>query len=135
MTRSRYSRTKDIGSEGSVFESKHKVLLNNNQWSYLRRYYRLTNRELQVGKLVCRSYSNKEIAKTLKIKPGTVKTHLLNIYRKAHVASKVALLLSFANAANKSSAKPVVTSTIPVVDIKRQPKKQLALTEIHKKSK
>ena len=135
MTRSRYSRTKDIGGEGSVFESKHKVLLNNNQWSYLRRHYRLTNRELQVGKLVCRSYSNKEIAKTLKIKPGTVKTHLLNIYRKAHVTSKVALLLTFANAASKSSVKPVVVSAIPIVDIKKPVKKRSASAKIHRKSK
>jgi len=135
MRRSRYSRTKGESGEESIFVPKHKVLLNNNQWSYLRRYYRLTNRELQVGKLVCRSYSNKEIAKTLKIKPGTVKTHLLNTYRKTHVTSKIALLLTFANAASKSSVKTVVVSTIPIVDIKKQPKKRLALTKIRKKSK
>jgi len=124
-----------MGGEESVFESKHNVLLNNNQWSYLRRHYRLTNRELQVGKLVCRSYSNKEIAKTLKIKPGTVKTHLLNIYRKAHVTSKVALLLTFANAASKSSVKPVVVSAIPIVDIKKPVKKRSASAKIYRKSK
>jgi len=135
MRRSRYSRTKDEGVEESVFESKHKVLLNNNQWSYLRRHYRLTNRELQVGKLVCQAFSNKEIAKTLTIKPGTVKTHLLNIYRKAHVTSKIALLLTFANDASKSSVKPVVSPTIPIVDIKKQPKNRPALAKIHKESK
>ena len=135
MRRSRYSRTKDIGGEESVFESKHKVLLNNNQWSYLRRHYRLTNREFQVGKLVCRGYTNKEIAETLTINPGTVKTHLLNIYRKAHVTSKIALLLTFANDVDKSSAKPVVVPAIPIVDIKKTAKKQLDLTKVHKKSK
>ena len=135
MTRSRYSKTKDMGGEESVFESKHKVLLNSNQWSYLRRRYRLTNRELQVGKLVCQAYTNKEIAKTLTIKPGTVKTHLLNTYRKAHVTSKIALLLTFANDVGKSSAKPVVVPTIPIVDIKKTAKKQLDLTKVHKKSK
>lgn len=135
MRRSRYSRIKDMGGEESVFESKHVILLNNNQWSYLRRYYRLTKRELQVGKLVCQGLSNKQIAKTLKIKPGTVKTHSLNIYRKARVTSKIALLLTFANAASKSSVKPVVVPTIPVVDIKKQPKNRLALAKIDKKSK
>ena len=135
MRRSRYLRTKDEGVEESVFESKHKVLLNKNQWSYLRRHYRLTNREFQIGKLVCRGYTNKEIAKTLKIKPGTVKTHLLNIYRKAHVTSKIALLLTFANEASKSSVKPVVAPTIPIVELKKQPKKRLDLTKVHKKSK
>ncbi len=135
MRQTRYSRTKDEGGEESVFASKHKVLLNKNQWSYLRRHYRLTNREFQVGKLVCRGYTNKEIAKTLTIKPGTVKTHLLNIYRKAHVTSKIALLLMFANDASKSSVKPVVAPTIPIVELKKQPPKRLALTKIHKKSK
>lgn len=135
MKRSRYSRTKDEGGEESVFESKHKILLNNNQWAYLRRLYRLTNRELQVGKLVCQAFSNKEIAKTLTIKPGTVKTHLLNIYRKAHVTSKIALLLTFANDVSKSSVKPVVTPAIPIIGIKKQSKKRLDLTKVHKKSK
>lgn len=135
MRRSRYSRTKDMGGEESVFESKHKVLLNKNQWSYLRKHYRLTNRELQVGKLVCQGYTNKEIAKTLTIKLGTVKTHLLNIYRKTHVTSKIALLLTFANDASKSSVKPVVIPAIPIVDIKKPVKKRSASAKIHKKSK
>lgn len=135
MTRPRHSRTKNMGGEESVFETKHKVLLNNNQWSYLRRHYCLTNRELQVGKLICRNYSNKEIAKTLKIKPGTVKTHLLNTYRKAHVTSKIALLLTFANAARKSSVKPAVVPVIPIVDIKKPAKKRAAPAKIHRKSK
>ena len=135
MKRSRYSRTKDEGGEESVFESKHKVLLNNNQWSYLRRRYRLTNRELQVGKLVCQAFSNKEIADTLTIKPGTVKTHLLNIYRKAHVTNKIELLLVFASNVSKSSVKPVVAPAVPIVEIKKQSKKQQDLTKVHKKSK
>ena len=117
MRQTRYSRTKDEGAEESVFESKHKVLLNNNQWSYLRNHYRLTNRELQVGKLVCQGYTNKEIAETLTIKFGTVKTHLLNIFRKAHVTSKIELLLTFADDVSKSSVKPVVDPTIPIIDI------------------
>ena len=117
MRQTRYSRTKDEGAEESVFESKHKVLLNNNQWSYLRNHYRLTNRELQVGKLVCQGYTNKEIAKTLTMKSGTVKTHLLNIFRKAHVTSKITLLLTFADDVSKSSVKPVVDPTIPIIDI------------------
>jgi DNA-binding CsgD family transcriptional regulator len=135
MTQSRYSKVKNLDSEESVFEPSHKVLLNVNQWSYLKRRYRLTNRELQVGKLVCQSYSNKEIAKILKIKPGTIKTHLLNIYRKSHVTSKITLLLKFVSATSKSSVKPVVTSAIPIVDIKKPVKKRSFLAQTHQKSK
>ena len=126
MKRSRYSRTKDKGGEESVFESKHNILLNKNQWPYLKRHYRLTNREFQVGKLVCRGYTNKEIAETLTINPGTVKTHLLNIYRKVRVTSKIALLLTFANDVGKLSTRPVVAPSIPIVGIEKAAKKRSA---------
>ena len=135
MKRSRYSRTRDEGGEESVFVPKHKVIVNSGQWSYLRRYYRLTSRELQVGKLVCRGFSNREIGETLKMKQGTVKTHLLNIYRKAHVTSKMALLLTFANARSKSSAKRNASLPIAIVETESKRKKRPASSKIREKIK
>jgi DNA-binding CsgD family transcriptional regulator len=135
MRESRKTRNKGDSDVESVFKSRHKILLNQNQWSYLKAHYRLTNRELQVAKLVCRAFSSKEIANNLKIKHGTVKTHLLNIYRKVHVTSKMALLLTFTDDVSKLSAKSTADSAIPIVDIKKQTKKKLGLSKIHKKSK
>jgi len=71
------------------------VLLDDKQWSYLKRRYDLTPRELQIADLVCRGLRNGSIAKHLKIRPGTVKTHVRNIYRKVKVSSKITMLLRF----------------------------------------
>ena len=49
----------------------------------------LTNRELEVLKLVARGYSNPEIAKQLFISVHTVKIHLENIFYKLDVHNKV----------------------------------------------
>ena len=52
-------------------------------------------RELQVAKHVCRGFPNEEVARHLKIRAGTVKTHLRNIYRRMHVTTKIEMLLTF----------------------------------------
>ena len=77
------------------------VLLDDKQWSYLKRRYDLTPRELQIADLVCRGLRNGSIAKHLKIRPGTVKTHVRNIYRKVKVSSKITMLLRFVAEASK----------------------------------
>lgn len=79
------------------------VLLDSRQWSYVRRRYELTPRELQIAELVCRGFRNDHIARDLKIRPGTVKTHVRNIYRKVKVRSKIAMLLRFVNEASGPS--------------------------------
>ncbi|HPC94144.1 MAG TPA: LuxR C-terminal-related transcriptional regulator [Sedimentisphaerales bacterium] len=71
------------------------ILLDSRQWSYVRRRYELTAREVQIAELVCRGLRNDRIARDLKIRPGTVKTHVRNIYRKVKVRSKIAMLLRF----------------------------------------
>jgi len=71
------------------------VLLSNQRWEYLKRRYKITPRELQIAKLVCRGLSNEQIADRLDIKVGTVKVHMRNIYRKAWVDNKVLMLLRF----------------------------------------
>lgn len=83
-------RRSDIG-----YKQPDIILLNEKQWTYVQNRYNLTPRERQIAELVCRGLRNGNIAKHLRIKPGTVKTHTRNIYRKVHVKSKIAMLLRF----------------------------------------
>lgn len=71
------------------------TLFNEDQWKIVRDKYHLTPREIEIAKLICRGFSNEEIAAAVKIKYGTVKTHIRNIYRRIHVKSKVGMLLRF----------------------------------------
>jgi len=89
------SQTENIGSSDSGYKQPDVVLLNPKQWSYVQNLYNLTPRERQIAELVCKGLRNGNIAKYLRIKPGTVKTHTRNIYRKIHVKSKIAMLLRF----------------------------------------
>ena len=71
------------------------VLLNEKQWSYVQSRYDLTPREREIAELICQGFRNCKIASVLRIRPGTVKTHTRNIYRKVHVRSKIGMLLRF----------------------------------------
>ena len=92
---------RDLAKEDSLFKRPQGVLLDEKQWLYLKKRYSMTPRELQVAILVCRGFSNDEVAKALKMKHGTVKTHLRNIYRRTRVKSKILLLLKFVEDVNK----------------------------------
>ncbi len=70
-------------------------LFSEKQWKYLGKLYRMTPREIQVAMLTCKGFNNNEISKALKIKHGTVKTHLRNVYRRVRVNNKILLLLKF----------------------------------------
>ena len=48
----------------------------------------LTGQELRTAELILRGYSYTEIARTLEIKPGTVKSYWLSIYSKLQINSK-----------------------------------------------
>lgn len=95
----------------------------------------MSSRELQVAKLVCEGFGNEEIAKALKIKHGTVKTHLRNIYRRVRVKNKLAMLLRFVDVALKFSTKSKIAPAIPIVEIKKPRKKTAAATKMLKKER
>jgi DNA-binding NarL/FixJ family response regulator len=80
------------------------ILLSEREWSYVRKRYNLTPRECQIAELICQGLHNGKIAKLLRISPGTVKTHTRNIYRKARVKSKIAMLLRFVTDARAISS-------------------------------
>ena len=94
------------------------ILLDEKQWLYLKERYHMTTRELQVSILVCRGFNNSEIAKSLKIKHGTVKTHLRNLHRRVRVKNKILLLLRLVDDVNrfytpsKDSMPPIIISDI-----------------------
>lgn len=60
------------------------------------KYHRseLTPREVQVMELVEQGYKNKDIARQLGIRPGTVKIHLKHIFEKTGVRGRYGLALS-----------------------------------------
>lgn len=54
---------------------------------------RLTRRERQITILIAHALSNKQIARQLAIGEHTVKTHLVNIFRKLHIRGRLELAL------------------------------------------
>ena len=52
---------------------------------------RLTPREKEVVRLICRGMKNKQIAEDLHITPGTVKVHLMHIFEKTGLKDRLAL--------------------------------------------
>ena len=89
------SQAENMGSSDAGYKQPDIILLNERQWIYVQNRYNLTPRERQIAELICKGLRNGNIAKYLRIKPGTVKTHTRNIYRKVHVKSKIAMLLRF----------------------------------------
>ncbi len=83
-------------SFGSTFYKQPDItLLDEKQWLYIQRRYHMSPRELQVAKLVCQGFTNGDMAKTLKVKSGTVKTHLRSIFGKTRSRNKITMLLKF----------------------------------------
>ena len=55
---------------------------------------KLTSRELEVLKLIAKGISNKEIATELNISSRTVKSHMVDIFRKLNVSSRTEAVIS-----------------------------------------
>ena len=85
----RIDKAKPADPQDSVFGLPSVVLLSEKQWSYIQRRYRMSPRELQVAKLVCRGLTNGDVAERLSVKSGTVKTHLRSIFAKARARNKI----------------------------------------------
>ena len=109
----------DHDRDDSFFSQPSIVLLDQEHGLYVKRRYHLTARELQIARLVCRGLNNNQLATTLKIRQGTVKTHLRNIYRRVRVKTKITLLLRFVEDVNGfyGLAKPH-KPRIPIVETK-----------------
>jgi DNA-binding CsgD family transcriptional regulator len=73
----------------------------------------MSSRELQVANLVCQGFDNEEIAGSLKIKQGTIKTHIRNIYRRVRVKNRIEMLLKFVDIAAGSSTKLEIKLSLP----------------------
>ena len=123
---------KSIGPDDSFYRCPDVILLDEEHWAYIQERFHMSPRELQVAKLVCRGFSNGDIARELKIKQGTAKTHLRNIYRRVRVKNKIAMLLKVVDQATKFSAGSGITPPIPIVDIKKRVKKPSTPAEICK---
>ena len=123
-----------MGDSEFILQRVTKSPLDKNHWSYIQKRFHLTPRELQIAQLACQGFNNNKIAKTLKARTGTVKTHLRNIYRKIRVKSKIAMLLKFFNSAAKFYAKSRITPPIAIVDIKKSVKISSETAKIDKKA-
>jgi len=106
-TENQFRETRPAGPDTAL------TLLDAKQWLYLKKRYDLTPRELEIADLVCRGLENDRIAKHLDIRPGTVKAHVRNIYRKVKVSSKIRMLLQFVRDARELTALPGGASVHP----------------------
>ncbi len=101
---------------GKAYERRSRFnLIDNKQWAYIKRRYRLSPRELQVAALVCNGYTNDGIATELKVTSGTVKTHLRNIFGKTNARTKITMLLTFVAATQEITPEPSSPPGIPIV--------------------
>ena len=95
MNESQNPPIENVVEDDSLYKRPEVTLLNKEQWSYIKRRYKMSPREFEISMLVCRGFNDKEIASDLQIVLGTVKTHIRNVYRKVHVKNKILLLLRF----------------------------------------
>jgi len=95
--------TEIVGKGGFQDKLPKVILLDRKQWLYVQNRYHLTPRERQIAELICQGLRNGNIAKSLHIRPGTVKTHIRNIYRKVRVENKISMLLTFLTKASELS--------------------------------
>lgn len=91
----RKTESQGTSRDDVLYGNPHVMILDDNQWQHVQRWYRMSPRELQVAKLVCEGFVNGDIARRLGLKPGTVKTHLRSIFGKTRARNKISMLLRF----------------------------------------
>ena len=91
------SVTKIIAGEKVFAQSSKSAVLDEGSYFFddFLKKFKLTRREVDIIRLVCREFSSKQIAATLHLSEFTVNTHRKNIQRKLNVKN-VAGLVSFA---------------------------------------
>jgi len=77
--------------------SHHPQQLEYQRQSRLRRVYGLTHREVEIANLISMGLTNQDIAEDLGIGLGTVKTHLLRVFRKLDVSNRTMLSMRIAS--------------------------------------
>lgn len=80
--RQEYERLQQLGEHNT----------NNEVFEAMCRFYKLTNREIEIALLVRQGLSHREISDKLFIALKTVENHIHNIYEKTRVKNKVALI-------------------------------------------
>lgn len=133
MLHAQHYITDDSKDNGTVFEQPRIALLNEQHWLHIQRRYHMSPRELQVARLVCQGLNNEEIAGDLRIRHGTVKTHIRNIYRRIRVKNKIAMLLKFISDASKFSAKSGTLPPIPIIETEKPAQKTPTPSKIQPK--
>jgi len=84
-TRLEYDRLTELARQGN----------SSNVFEDMCRYYRLTNREIEIVLLIKQGLTYKQISEKLFIAGKTVENHMQNIYEKSKVKNKAGLLHKF----------------------------------------
>ena len=124
---------KHVSGNDSFYKPPDVTLIDRQQWDYLRKRYRLSPKEVEVSSLVCRGLKNMEIAGELRIKQGTVRTHLKSVFIKTRTKSKITLFLQLVNDAHTRSIQPAERTHIPIVDYYKPTRKDSVGEEMQHK--
>lgn len=106
----------NLAMNDAQYKKPKLILLDKKQWSHVQNMYNLTPREREIAEQICQGLGNGGIAKNLRIKPGTVKTHTRNIYRKVRVKNKIAMLLRFLTDSRNVTTDYEQSQSIPAIE-------------------
>ena len=125
------TKGRSAGSKSFAAGRRDVPLFDEKQWHYFQRRYRMSPRELDVARLVCSGLTNGDIAGTLGVRPGTVKTHLRSIFGKTHTRSKITMLLTFVDDVRNISGESA--APIPITEKSKPSRQTPIIGEVPKK--
>jgi DNA-binding NarL/FixJ family response regulator len=70
------------------------LVFSQKEWHWFAKCCGLTRRELEVVRLMCQGWDNRQIAQGLNIKYNTVRAHLSNVYKRMGVKNKVSVMFA-----------------------------------------